>query len=86
MASGDANRSARKQIMVDPLFANININPVPPSPDQEIEELEELENLVKELEPAEADMEFCFTYWIELIALFKANNSEVKTLQILDHL
>ena len=60
MASGDANRSARKQIMVDPLFANININPVPPSPDQEIEELEELENLVKELEPVEADMELCF--------------------------
>ena len=62
MASGDASREARKQIMVDPFFANININPVPvpPTPDQDIEELEELENLVKEMEPVEADMEFCF--------------------------
>merc|ERR1712013_920339 len=46
MASGDVSREARKQIMVDPFFANININPtssVPPTPDQEIEELKELE-------------------------------------------
>ena len=33
-ASGDVSRGARKQIMVDPFFANININPVPPTPDQ----------------------------------------------------
>ena len=71
MASGEVSREARKQIMVDPLFANININPVPvpPTPDQEIEELEELENLVKELEPVEADMELCFPGHIKLSSL-----------------
>ena len=77
MASGDVSREARKQILVDPFFANININPVPvpPTPDQEIEELEELENLARELEPVEADMELCFPgHRIELIAQFEANN------------
>ena len=60
MTSGDVSREARKQIMVDPFFVNININPVPPTPDRENEELEQLENIVKELEPVESDMELCF--------------------------
>ena len=58
VGTDDVSRGSRKQTMVDPFFANIDISPVssvPPTRHQELEDLEE--NLVKELEPVEADME-----------------------------